>query len=58
MRKKLVFGATYEFIYQEYLMSLMEGADDPKWVEGWWSKQDIKKGWRAQTTLRRETLGY
>jgi hypothetical protein len=58
MRKKLVFGATYEFLYQEYLMSLMEGVDDPKWVEGWWAKQDIKKDWRSQTTLRRDTLGY
>jgi hypothetical protein len=60
MRRNLVFGAQYEFIYQEYLMSLMRqyGDDDPKWVEGWWSQQGIKKKWREDTGLRRRTLGY
>ena len=58
LRKKLVFGATYEFTYQEYLISLIDGVDDPDWIRNWWSKQDVKKGWRADTTLRKRTLGY
>jgi hypothetical protein len=59
IRKKLVFGASYEFEYQEWLISLMGGVgDDVGWRENWWSKQGIKRGWREDTTLRRRTLGY
>jgi len=58
LRKKLVFGATYEFIYQEYLISLLQDVDDPGWVRNWWDNQDVKKRWRGDTTLRKRTLGY
>ena len=58
LRKKLVFGATYEFIYQEYLISLLQEVDDPGWVKKWWDNQDVKKRWRGDTTLRKRTLGY
>jgi hypothetical protein len=63
MRRQLVFGSPYEFEYQEYLMSLMAGAttgegDDPGWVQRWWAAQGVKKPWRADTTLRKRTLGY
>jgi len=58
LRKKLVFGATYEFIYQEYLISLLQDVDDPDWVKNWWDNQDVKKRWRGDTTLRKRTLGY
>lgn len=58
LRKKLVFGATYEFIYQEYLISLLQDVDDPGWIKNWWDNQDIKKRWRGDTTLRKRTLGY
>lgn len=58
MRKKLVFGAPYEFDYQEYLMSLMESSDDPRWVRRWWESEPIKKRWRGDTGLRKRTLGY
>jgi hypothetical protein len=58
LRRQLVFGSPYEFEYQEYLLSLMDGGDDNAWVERWWAAQGVKKGWRADTTLRKRTLGY
>jgi hypothetical protein len=58
LRKKLVFGASYEFIYQEYLISLLQDVDDPGWVRLWWGNQDMKKRWRGDTMLRKRTLGY
>ena len=58
LRKRLVFGASYEFIYQEYLISLLQEVDDPEWVRNWWDNQDVKKRWRGDTTLRKRTLGY
>jgi len=58
LRKKLVFGASYEFIYQEYLISLLQEMDDPEWIKNWWGNQDVKKRWRSDTTLRKRTLGY
>lgn len=58
MRKKLVFGPAYEFTYQEYLMHLMEGADDPEWVKQWWGTMAVKRRWRDDTGLRKRTLGY
>ena len=58
MRKKLVFGAPYEFEYQEYLMSLMQDADDPEWIKNWWASMPIKRRWREDTGLRKRTLGY
>jgi len=58
LRKKLVFGASYEFIYQEYLISLLQDVDDPEWIKNWWGNQDVKKRWRSDTTLRKRTLGY
>jgi hypothetical protein len=58
LRKKLVFGATYEFIYQEHLIYLLQDIDDPGWVKIWWDNQDVKKRWRGDTTLRKRTLGY
>ena len=58
LRKKLVFGASYEFIYQEYLISLLQDVDDPEWVRNWWGNEDLKKRWRGDMTLRKRTLGY
>jgi hypothetical protein len=58
LRKQLVFGATYEFIYQEYLITLLQDVDDPEWVRNWWDNQDMKKRWRGDTSLRKRTLGY
>ena len=58
LRKRLVFGASYEFIYQEYLISLLQDVDDPDWVRNWWGNEDVKKRWRGDMTLRKRTLGY
>ena len=56
IRQKLVFGAPYEWTYEEYLMGLMQeaGHDDDCWkvIEGW------RRARRADVTLRRNLLGY
>ncbi|WVQ83422.1 hypothetical protein IAT38_005563 [Cryptococcus sp. DSM 104549] len=60
-RRHLLFGAPYEWTYSEFLMGLMAEADKGKegevpdhWkkVEGW------RRELRAQTDLRKKTLGY
>jgi hypothetical protein len=59
-RQKLVFGAPYEWEYQEYLMELMVEADgDGAGVEECWKGiEGFRRQKRAETGLRKRTLGY
>ncbi len=58
-RQKLVFGASYEWVYCEYLMSLMQEADREEKTEDYWRViEGFRKERRADSTLRKRTLGY
>lgn len=58
-RQQLVFGAPYEWTYQEYLMDLMKEAEVDG-VEGgcWKAVEGFRRDQRADTGLRKRTLGY
>ncbi|WVQ94688.1 hypothetical protein IAU59_001768 [Kwoniella sp. CBS 9459] len=57
--KALVFGHPYEWIYSEFLMSLMAEAEKGKQVEDHWRKtEDWRIARREDPTLRKRTLGY
>lgn len=64
MRQKLVIGAGYEWTYTEWLMSLMSEADRAEdgsrytTPEHWRKVEEGRKERRADTTLRKRTLGY
>lgn len=58
-RQQLVFGAPYEWAYQEYLMELMrEGEPDGGGEEHWKRIEKFRRERRADGTLRKRTLGY
>ncbi|WVF66927.1 hypothetical protein IAT40_001670 [Kwoniella sp. CBS 6097] len=57
--KALVFGNPYEWIYSEFLMGLMAGAEQGRDVEDHWKKiEDWRIARREDATLRKRTLGY
>jgi hypothetical protein len=61
MRKKLVFGAPYEWTYEEFLMGLCleadvaDGIDTP---DHWRRIEPWRRDRRADADLRRRTLGF
>jgi hypothetical protein len=58
-RQELVFGAPYEWTYQEYLMDLMKEADrDGDVGESWKGVEGFRRDLRADTGLRKRILGY
>jgi hypothetical protein len=60
-REKLAFGSPYEFDYQEYLMSLMQEADERSGAETpekWKRISSRMKERRGDVGLRKRVLGY
>ncbi|WWC68858.1 uncharacterized protein I206_102794 [Kwoniella pini CBS 10737] len=59
--KQLVFGAPYEWTYSEFLMDFMTRSDEERGVktEDYWEKvEQFRRDQRADTDLRKRTLGY
>jgi hypothetical protein len=61
MRQKFVFGSGYQWVYEEYLMSLMWEADEragSEVPECWKGIEQWRRERRADATLRKRILGY
>lgn len=58
MRQKLVFGAPYEWIYEEYLMELMRGVDGDETRVEWRGIEGWRRDRRGDKDLRLRTLGF
>ncbi|ORY27654.1 hypothetical protein BCR39DRAFT_537734 [Naematelia encephala] len=58
MRQKLVFGAPYEWTYEEWLMGLMIEGYEEGVGEEWRRIEDWRRARRNDATLRFRTLGY
>ncbi|WWC87614.1 uncharacterized protein L201_002504 [Kwoniella dendrophila CBS 6074] len=59
--KKLYFGPHYEFVYADFLSSIMTDSDKKHNVEtseNWKSVEDWRRRRREDTDLRKRTLGY
>ncbi|KAK4689203.1 hypothetical protein P7C73_g898, partial [Tremellales sp. Uapishka_1] len=57
-RQKLVFGASYEWIYEEYLMSLIRDVDGDSTEDCWREIEGWRRERRADLGLRMRTLGF
>lgn len=57
-KQKLVFGAPYEWTYQEWLMGYMREADPDGSDPVWQGIEEFRRERRADTGLRKRTLGY
>ncbi|KAJ9112081.1 hypothetical protein QFC22_006380 [Naganishia vaughanmartiniae] len=57
VRGAYVFGFPYEFLYENYLLSLTAEADGGK-DGGWGEVEEFRWYWRQQKELRFQTIGY
>ena len=61
MRRELVFGSPYQWVYEEYLMSLCFEADENagRDVPACWTRiEDWRVDRRKDVGLRKRLLGY